>query len=103
MKKVIIAVNDKDWRNCPECKSDAVQAAENGYQVDGISTDLMFCYDCKAFYVVYPDWYFKGRGKAKKIAEFPKTIEIEIEDFRMKYVDKEVEEYKATRATFARL
>ena len=80
MKKTITAVDDKSWRFCPECNHEHVQAVENGFRVDDIPTDLMFCYNCQAYFVVFPDWYFKGRGKTKKLASFPKKIDVELSE-----------------------
>ncbi len=60
------AVRDEDWRLCPACKSEIVQALENGFQVDGVSTDLMVCLDCHTLYVVFPEGH----------ADFPKDINI---------------------------
>lgn len=80
MTKKVWAVKGSDWKACPECKKQHVQAMENGFDVAGTSTDLLTCYDCGAFYVVFPDWFFTGRGKKQKLAEFPKIIEIVISD-----------------------
>ena len=80
METIVTAVNVTDWRNCPHCSSEFVYAVKNGFEVEDIPTDLMFCLQCKSFYIVFPDWYFKGKGKAKKIAAFPKDVKIEISD-----------------------
>jgi len=50
-----------------------------------------------------PDWYFTGRGKAKKIAEFPKTIEIEISDEAIMHSEKTLKEYKLAKAVFCNI
>ena len=88
MQQTVKAVCDKDWRNCPECRSDVVQAIENGYPVEGISTDLMFCCECAVFYVVFPEWYFKGGGKARKLAAFPRDIMIEITEANIRIAEE---------------
>ncbi|PKN23197.1 MAG: hypothetical protein CVU68_01760 [Deltaproteobacteria bacterium HGW-Deltaproteobacteria-3] len=71
MTKKVWAVKGSDWKTCPECKKQHVQAMENGFDVAGTSTDLFTCYDCGAFYVGFPD---------REIAEFPRIIEIVILD-----------------------
>lgn len=105
MKKNVwaVGVKESDYRSCPECNGRTVQAIENGYMVDGISTDLFFCCDCSAHYIVFPDWFFTGKGKKQKLAEFPKKIEIEISASLVEHSARCMERAQNMRAFSARL
>lgn len=79
MKQTVRAVLIKDLGyNCPYCKSDMVQAVENGFKVDGNSTDLLVCYNCEQLYIVYAEWYLKRKPKQRD--QYPKDIVVEISD-----------------------
>lgn len=72
-----VLCKDSGW-NCPYCKSDHVQAVENGVSIDDIPTDMMVCYECEKLYIVYPEWYLKGKKKQR--AEYPKDISVEVSE-----------------------
>lgn len=104
MMQTVKLVPPDNWANCPVCKSEIVQAIENGYQLDGaISTDLMFCLNCEGFYIVLPTSYFKGRGGKVKLLEFPKMIDIDLPEKIIRDSKELARQYDISRTLYERV
>ncbi|MBI5634015.1 MAG: hypothetical protein HZA15_11115 [Nitrospirae bacterium] len=88
--QTVKAALDKDWQTCPECRSQAVNAAVNGFQVNGLSADLMFCLNCGKFYIVYPDTVYL----------IEKMIDVEIPEATIQAAQNSMKDYQIGKSLY---
>ncbi len=94
MMQTVFAVAGRDWKACPTCHNQTVHALENGFQVNGDSTDLLLCCYCGRFYIVFPDSY---------LGEVPKTVEVEIPEATTRAADEKLKQHQICRDVYQRL